>query len=208
MIHRLFALPSLLALLASVALSLGVCAPRRLPVGQAAGAPISKAPAPMVGHNLIYNSGLDKPGRTLPWTASFSDPATGSSFVEKGELCIEIKNKGVNRWDAHLRQQHLLLQKGHSYAVQFKIRSSEKTRGYLKVGQAGPPYHEFWKLLFDISTEPQAFSGNFTMTADDDNGVEMAFHVGVGPELAERALEVELAAQHAQAERSLVTGGA
>jgi endoglucanase len=139
--------------------------------------PPTRAPAPLLGHNLLYNASLNEGKKALPWTASFSAPADGRGFVDKGEMCIEVKNKGVNRWDAYLRQQHLLLQKGHTYAVQFKIHASQKTRAYLKIGQAGPPYREFWKLLFDVDTAHQVYAGKFTMLADDDPGVEIAFHV-------------------------------
>jgi endoglucanase len=147
--------------------------------GKLIGTPIdpAKAPPPMLGHNLLYNASLDQGTRTLPWTASFSAPGDGHAAVENGELCIEVTNKGVNRWDAHLRQQHLLMQKGHTYHVQFKMHASQKMRSYLKIGQAGPPYHEFWKLLFDLDEKPQVFSGVFTMDKDDDPSVEIAFHV-------------------------------
>jgi endoglucanase len=141
------------------------------------GKPVAVAPAPLVGHNLIYNESFANGAKALPWTASFSEPGAGEAAVENGELCINVTNKGVNRWDAHLRQQHMTLQKGHTYQVQFKIHASQKTRAYLKIGQAGPPYHEFWKLLFNLETTPELFSGTFTMQDADDSGVEMAFHV-------------------------------
>ena len=89
-----------------------------------------------------------------------------------------MKNRGANRWDAQLRHQHITLLKGHTYTIQFKVRSTQKTRAYLKLGQAGPPYREFWKLLFGIEDKPQAYSGTFTMDAPDDPGIEMAFHMG------------------------------
>ena len=166
------------ARLLALSILLASCATTPKPVGQAAGQPLPQAPAPLIGHNLLYNASLNEGSRSLPWTASFSDPAAGHAFVKDGELCIEVTNKGVNRWDAYLRQQHLLLQKGHKYAVQFKMHSSQKTRAYLKVGDAGPPYHEFGKLLFNLDTTPQVFSTTFTMLADDDAGVEIAFHLG------------------------------
>jgi endoglucanase len=146
--------------------------------GKVVGVPVGAAPPPLVGHNLIYNESFNEGTKALPWTASFSAPGDGHAVVENGELCIEVTNKGVNRWDAHLRQQHLVLQKGHTYHVQFKMHATQKTRAYLKIGQAGPPYHEFWKLLYNLDTTPKVFSGTFTMMDPDDPGVEMAFHVG------------------------------
>jgi endoglucanase len=149
------------------------------PGPQSAAHALPKPPAPLLGHNLLLNGSLDEGSRSLPWTASFSEPAAGRTFVEKGEVCIEVKNKGLNRWDAYLRQQNLILQKGHKYAVQFKIHSSQKTRAYLKIGQAGPPYHELGgKLILELDTAPQVVSNVFTMLADDDAGVELAIHLG------------------------------
>jgi len=172
--NKSFQLTWLLVALLTV---LGACRSTPLPPGQYAGAAPEKAPAALIGHNLLYNESFSEGTRALPWTSSFSAPAAGSSFIENGELCIEVTNKGSNRWDAHLRQQHLALQKGHTYSVQFKMRASQKTRAYLKIGQAGPPYHEFWKMLFNLDTKPQVYSGTFTMASDDDPTVEVAFHV-------------------------------
>ena len=130
------------------------------------------------GHNLVYNGDFAKGPRSLPWNGELSKPAAGRTFVDKGELCLEVTNRGLNRWDAQLRHQHIKLEKGHTYTIQFKVRSTQKTRVYLKLGQAGPPYREFWKLLFGAEEKPQTYSGTFTMDAPDDPGVEMAFHMG------------------------------
>src|SRR5262245_25811836 len=97
------------------------------PAGAAAGPP----PPALVGHNLVYNGDFAKGARSLPWNGELSKPAQGRTFVDKGELCLEIKDRGLNRWDAQLRHQHIKLEKGHTYAVQFKIRSTQKTRVYL-----------------------------------------------------------------------------
>ena len=140
--------------------------------------PLEAAPPPLTGHNLVYNGDFARGARSLPWNGELSKPAAGRTFVDKGELCMEVKNRGPNRWDAQLRHQHIKLEKGHTYTVQFKMRSSQPTRVYLKLGQAGPPFKEFWKLLFPISDKQQVYSGTFTMQAPDDPSVEMAFHLG------------------------------
>jgi len=162
-------------------LSLIACkpAPPKTPGGIAASAAATgAAPPPLVGHNLVYNGDFNKGARSLPWNGELSKPADGRVYVDKGELCLEIKNRGINRWDAQLRHQHIKLLKGHTYTVQFKVRSSQKTRVYLKVGEAGPPYREYWKLLFGAEPEAQVYSGKFTMEGEDDPGIEMAFHMG------------------------------
>jgi endoglucanase len=168
------------------AAALGLTACRHAPppkpglTGPQAGSPVdpSVAPPPLSGHNILYNDSFNQGSRALPWTGQFSVPADGRTFVQNGELCAEIKNGGQFRWDAQLRQQHVHLLKGHTYAVQFKMHSTKATRVYLKLGQAGPPYHEFFKLLFTAGPQTQVYSGVFTMQAPDDPSVELAFHLG------------------------------
>jgi endoglucanase len=146
--------------------------------GPSGPAPIGNAPPPQVGHNLVYNGDFSKGARSLPWNGELSKPAEGRTFVDKGELCLEVKNRGVNRWDAQLRHQHLKFLQGHTYTVQFKVRSTQKTRVYMKLGDAGPPYREYSKLLFSADQTPQVFSTKFKMESADDPGIEMAFHIG------------------------------
>ncbi|HEX3903189.1 MAG TPA: glycoside hydrolase family 9 protein [Polyangia bacterium] len=161
-----------------------ICSCRHAPptptMGPNAGGPVepSAAPPPLEGHNLLYNEGFTQGARALPWNGQFGNGAEGRTSITNGELCMEVKNKGKDRWDAQLRQQHIRLQKGHSYAVQFKMHASAPTRVYLKLGQAGPPYKEFYKLFFTPGPKPQVYSGRFTMLAADDAGVELAFHLG------------------------------
>ena len=165
----------------SAPLLFGACHPAPRPgIGPVAGAAVEAAPPPLVGHNVLYNESFNQGTRALPWTGQISTPAEGRTYVDKGELCMEVKNRGLARWDAQLRQQHVHLQKGHTYQVQFKMHSTQKTRVYLKLGQAGPPYREFWKLLFETAAadKAQVFSGKFTMQSPDDPGVELAFHLG------------------------------
>src|SRR5690242_19174840 len=53
-------------------------------------------------HNLLPNGNFDD-GTSLPWTTSFTAPGDGEAKVVDGALCVDIRNVGVNRWDAQLR---------------------------------------------------------------------------------------------------------
>ncbi len=173
-----------------VQLSLSGCShPGPAPtMGPNAGAPVdpAKAPAPLVGHNLLENESFTQGSRALPWSGEFGNGAEGKARITNGELCMEVRQKGKARWDAQLKQQHIRLQKGHHYTVQFKMHATAETRVYLKVGDAGPPYKELYKLLFTPGPTPKVYSGGFTMTAPDDAGIEVAFHMG--GQLAKAAL--------------------
>src|SRR3954470_2794462 len=114
----------------------GAARPRRHNGGSGAGEEVTLAPAS--SHNLIVKEHFAD-GKSLPWTTSFSLPGDGRAYVENGELCVEIKNKGANRWDAQLRHRDMAIEKGHTYAVRFQMRATQNTRAYAKIGQSGPP---------------------------------------------------------------------
>jgi endoglucanase len=129
------------------------------------------------GNNLLKASSFDD-GKSVPWTTSFTAPADGGSNVEKGALCVEVKNAGSNPWDAQIRHREMTIQKGHTYTLQFKAYASTPTTARPKIGMSGPPYGEYWSATIDIGTEPQLYVGKFTMSQADDATAELAFHIG------------------------------
>lgn len=134
-------------------------------------------PPAISGHNLILKETF-KDGKSLPWTTSFTSPGDGEASAQNGELCVELRNVGVNRWDAQLRHRDMVLQKNHTYTVQFMMHATQKTRAYTKIGQAGPPYREYFSQSLDLEPGRQIFKGIFTMQAEDDGSPELAFHLG------------------------------
>src|SRR5262249_50376762 len=70
------------------------------------------------------------------------------------------------------------IQKGHTYHVRFRARSSQPISARPKVGQADPPYAEYWHTKIDLTPTPVLFEYDFTMENDDDPTAEFAFHVG------------------------------
>lgn len=128
--------------------------------------------------NLLAASNFDD-GKSVPWTTSFSAPADGSADVKNGAYCVTVTNKGVKRWDAQFRHRDMVIQRGHTYTIQFKAWASAPTKARPKVGMSGPPYAEYWSSPIDIATAPQTYVGKFTMLAkDDDATAEFAFHIG------------------------------
>ncbi|MES1205140.1 MAG: glycoside hydrolase family 9 protein [Pseudomonadota bacterium] len=134
-------------------------------------------PPAVSGHNLIIKESF-KDGKSLPWTTSFSQPGDGEASVQNGELCMKITNLGVNRWDAQLRHRDMVIEKGHTYSIMFTMHATQKTRAYTKIGQAGPPYQEYWSQQLDLEPRRQTFKGVFTMQSEDDASPELAFHFG------------------------------
>lgn len=142
------------------------------------GSPDVQTPASS-GHNLLANGTFDD--KFAPWTTSFSSPATGRSFLMDREFCTEVTEAGNNNWDAQFRVRDMVIQKGHTYSVRFKIHATKTTRARIKVGQAGPPFIEYWVGGPQIGPQPKIIRGTFRMGYDDDATAELAFHIG-GPQ--------------------------
>lgn len=128
-------------------------------------------------HNLLKQSTFSD-GVMLPWTTSFSEPATGEGQVKDGALCVRVEQGGTNRWDAQLRHREMIIQKGHNYTVSFKAWASRQTNVTSKVGMAGPPYIDYLTKKIAISETPQQFAYEFTMKRANDATAEFALHFG------------------------------
>jgi endoglucanase len=164
----------LLSALALSGVALGGC--KKGARVDAKGPAVVMAPAADAKHSLLRNASF-KEGSSLPWLTSFSAPATGSTDVKDGALCLTMDDKGKNAWDAQLVQRPVVIQQGHSYTVDFRAWSTAPTTIRPKVGMAGPPYAEYWAARLDLRTEPQRFQSTFTMGAADDKTAEFTFHL-------------------------------
>lgn len=141
------------------------------------------------GGNLLKASNFDD-GKSVPWTTSFTAPADGVADVKNGAYCVTVKNIGAKRWDAQFRHREIVIEKGHTYSVQFKAWASAPTKARPKVGMSGPPYAEYWSSPIEVGTAPQTYVGRFTMMQSDDATAELAFHIG--GDMATAAVPFEL----------------
>ena len=128
-------------------------------------------------HNLLgtYDFGN---GIMLPWMTSFTPPAHGNAAIKDGAMCLTVEEPGKDRWDAQLRHRQMVMLKGHTYQLAFKVRSSRTTRVAVKVGMSGPPYTDYWTRMIPVTENVQAVSAGFRMTHPDDATVELALHAG------------------------------
>lgn len=163
-------------LLSALALSAAVLGCKKASRAGANAPPVVMAPPPEAKRSLLRNASFGD-GSSLPWLTSFSAPATGSTDVQDGALCLTMEDKGTNAWDAQLVQRPLVIQQGHSYTVDFRAWATAPTTIRPKVGMAGPPYAEYWAARLDVGAEPQRFQGTFTMGAADDKTAEFTFHL-------------------------------
>jgi endoglucanase len=140
------------------------------------GSPGVDAPK-LSGRDLIKNVDFTS-GKYVPWTTSFTAPGNGRAFVKDGQFCVEVANKGRNPWDAQARHREMVIERGHTYSIQFMAHATRPTKMKAKIGMAGPPYKEYWTDTLDLTTHPQTFVGTFSMSEADDPTAELAFHIG------------------------------
>lgn len=154
------------------------CTPRAATTADAAApAHTDTAGAASAGQNLLKASSFDD-GISVPWTTSFTAPASGDAAVSDGQLCVTVNQAGSNNWDAQLRHREMVIQRGHSYSLQFRAWASSETSARPKVGMSGAPYAEYYSATIELTTEPKLYKGAFTMSQADDATAELAFHVG------------------------------
>ena len=149
------------------------CVPKKgavAPGGGASGAADS-------AHNLLKASSFDD-GVALPWTPSFPNAKNGGAAIENGAYCMTVNDPGTSPWDAQVRHREMVIRKGHSYSISFKIWSDKPTKVRPKLGMAGPPYLEYWRQDLSVTAEPQTITGQFMMEKDDDPTAEFAIHAG------------------------------
>ncbi|WP_433935229.1 glycoside hydrolase family 9 protein [Sorangium cellulosum] len=175
----------LLALSAGCATSQGPGA-EAAPSGASPGAGAGAEPAQT---NLLKASDFND-NKSLPWTTSFTAPGAGSAEVKNGAYCVTVTNKGSNNWDAQFRHREMVIQKGHSYTLQYKAWASSPTKARPKVGMAGPPYEEYWSDTVVLETSPKTYTGKFSMAKADDPTAELAFHIGGDMASAKEPFEV------------------
>jgi endoglucanase len=142
---------------------------------EAAGPSQQAAPPPDPAHNLLRNATFT--AGSLPWLSTFSAPATGGTDVKDGALCLTMDDKGKNAWDAQLAHRQMVIQQGHTYAVDFRAWASAPTTIRPKVGMSGPPYSEYWAARLEVNPQPQRFQGQFVMGHPDDKTGEFSFHL-------------------------------
>lgn len=151
-------------------------------------------PSMMMADDLLLQNDFNA-GVGLPWHISESVEENSDFFIVDGVYRVKINLPTPNRWDVQIRHRGLTLQQGHTYTVQFKIKSDKATKVYAKIGQQGDPYKEFWNNGNNpLNLAPgvlQSVNTTFTMNEATDNTVEFAFHLG-GDQVSSGSLPITI----------------
>ncbi len=132
--------------------------------------------------DLLGNNTFDR--TAAPWSVYTASAELASGECANGKYVMRVNSAGANRWDIQFRHQGLTLTQNHSYTVQFTLTATKSTQVYAKIGQAGPPYNEYWNngwTAFSLNAnEPLSVTQSFTMSDSSQGGCELAFHLGNG----------------------------
>jgi endoglucanase len=150
-----------LAVLASLALTIGALPGLRASVAQAAG-PTG---------NLIVNG--DFSAGFGPWWATASVSPDASS----GELAATIISGGANPWDAIVGQNFLPIYASATYTLTFDIRATAAVNIVAQLQKEAAPYTQYFQRSVSVTTNPQSFEYVFT-SAFDDPAAAFQFQIG------------------------------
>jgi hypothetical protein len=137
------------------------------------------------GGNLLTNCDLSS-GIT-GWVDGpnnlFFDGAAGTQSVQNGMLVMNITNAGPNNYDVQPRQVGVVLVKDTTYVVKFNAMASVARGLTTSITQDGGGYQSYsGGQNFNLTTQMQLFSFEFTMTADPPaEKVKFEFDLGAGP---------------------------
>ena len=156
--------------------ALGSGCTKRADGGQAesAGSPAGGSEIGARGNNLLKASSFDD-GKSVPWTTSFTAPADGSANIERGALCVEVKNTGSNPWDAQLSHAGLKLQPGREYAIDYRLWTSAPSDVRVKLGLEAPPYSEYWQQSVEAESFPRRVTQHFTLVEAPPGSLALGF---------------------------------
>lgn len=93
-----------------------------------------------------------------------------------------ISNGGSEMWHVHLRQDGILLKKGHTYIMKFDAKSELPRSIYAMIEQNGEPWTNYSNsLVFNLSKDFKIFQHEFTMSSADDNESSICIEFGTQP---------------------------
>ncbi|SEL41402.1 glycoside hydrolase family 9 protein [Ruminococcus albus] len=129
-------------------------------------------------------------GMGLPWHTLENAPARQDFDISDGTYNVTIMNNDgpESRWDLQFRCRNLVIHKGHTYKVHWKVNSSNEGELYTRIGNYGGTvevwhnncgndnYNQTWECV-KIAKGDNTFDAEFTAEYDLELA-EWAFHYG------------------------------
>ncbi|EXM40731.1 glycoside hydrolase family 9 [Ruminococcus albus SY3] len=129
-------------------------------------------------------------GIGLPWRTLENAPARQDFDISDGTYNITIQNNDgpESRWDLQFRCRNIIIHKGHTYKVHWKVNSSNEGELYTKIGNYGgtvevwhnncgnDDFNQTWECV-KIAKGDNTFDAEFTAEYDLELA-DWAFHYG------------------------------
>lgn len=132
---------------------------------------------PAVGEELVDNGDFE--GDSEAWSFGPWGDASGSAGVQNGELVITMTAPGEYGYNAQLVIEGLDIAEGTSYVVSFDARAESAYELSTNVGLAEDPYTTYSGYQsFELGTEMETYTYEFTMSEAGDQTARMVFDVG------------------------------
>lgn len=123
-------------------------------------------------NNVLQDSDFSSQGA---WGAG--GPSVAFDFTT-GAAVATITNEGVNPWDVIIYQPNITLEQGKTYVLSFKGKASEgKT---IKMLTSNASYVDYFATNFDLNTEINDFTYEFTVGLDTSTALEFKIFMGGG----------------------------
>lgn len=134
-------------------------------------------PSPPTTGNLIQNGDFSK--QDQHWTNAVTSPGVATADFSQGKAVYNVINPGDQDWDVQLKQEGLTFEKGCSYRVVFKIKSSASRT--VKYALLNPNDNYAWyggdDIILTAETEQQV---NKLFTIDKDTASTVEFVISMG----------------------------
>ena len=124
---------------------------------------------------LIDNGTFDV--TTIPWELKNFNAATGTvSIMPSGFAKIDISTAGTSNWHLGLRQYGLLLEEGKTYAVSYTAYADNART--IDIIISNPTGSQYAYHANTITTSPNTYSYQFTMTSQTKSNAVLSINVG------------------------------
>ena len=132
-------------------------------------------------------------GMGLPWHTLENAPARQDFDISDGTYNITIQNNDgpESRWDLQFRCRNLVINKGHTYKVHWKVNSSNEGELYTRIGNYGgtvevwhnncgnDDFNQTWECV-KIAKGDNTFDAEFTAKEDMDRACWIFDYGGQG----------------------------
>ena len=136
--------------------------------------------------NLVINANFNQPELNTYWdlwTEKRLDILADTQIANQEIRVENITNGGGPEiWSVQLNQhltssQVAKLEVGATYALSFSVRADAQRQGWVFIGQDEEPYHDYNRAWYDISTQKNSYTVEFTLDEIRPN-LKISFEFG------------------------------